>query len=126
MGLLTLARRAARAAGERLHVGERGVGRPPRATAGPRRLKPTSDDVPPMALSDLADEFEAHPVLTTLTLGSLAGAVLMVALTVVLVPLGIGPETRPAWAAVVAIGVLIVGVWNVAYPVWDRFAAHDP
>ena len=72
-------------------------------------------------LQELKAQFRDDPLLTVLD-GSmlLGGLVLSIASFLVLLR-GLAGGSRYLWFAVIALGVFLVTVSNVVYPLWDRY-----
>lgn len=72
-------------------------------------------------LSFYRESFAEHPVLTLLEVGTLSAVLVLPFVTVLLLVQGVTPGNEPVWIAVVVASASIVLVWNVLYPVYDRY-----
>lgn len=72
-------------------------------------------------MASLVDQFRAAPVLVSFSLGILLACVAAFTGTMALLGLGYTDGTRPLWLAVIAVGVGITVLWNVLFPLYDRY-----
>jgi len=71
-------------------------------------------------LAGIAARFRAHPVATTLEVGSVLVCVLLFLGTVALLAGGLPSGAGTAWLAVVAVGAAFVLFWTALVPLYDR------
>ncbi len=76
-----------------------------------------------MVRASLAAQFRAHPIATTLELGSVLVCVLLAGWTLILLA-SVPPQASPtAWLAIVVLGAAFVLFWTAIVPLYDRLVS---
>ncbi|MFP8951344.1 hypothetical protein ACLI4Z_00025 [Natrialbaceae archaeon A-arb3/5] len=73
----------------------------------------------------LVEQFRAHPVATTLELGSVLVCVLLFVGTVALLTSGLPQGTGTPWLVLVGVGAAFVVFWTVLVPLYERTRSNS-